>query len=274
MTPLFSMPIWFQDSIGNRDTIWVGADTTATSLNLNPKFGEHEITAPFDSVFEVRVCHGDDNNWRMSKKIIESTDWLGCPIWRFSRIMIHALHFPVKISWDTTLLKTISPCNVNTVLTPNQDVFLLPNWYDAQIIYCMMTKSQIFEDFAYESHPSSWLVHPFEVKGQGIKNIKGLYLLNFWDLPYCYTTLGVSEDGSTNDLLVFPNPFIDEIHLAYDSNDIPKDLILFDLSSNVIKTWNVSSQLDKIQIGVPPGVYLLEMRFKSGQRIIKKLVKA
>jgi hypothetical protein len=56
------MPIWFEGAIGNRDTIWVGSDVAASSQQIKPQFGEVELTAPFDSVFEVRGV----NSWDIS----------------------------------------------------------------------------------------------------------------------------------------------------------------------------------------------------------------
>ena len=142
--PQFIMPVWFEDAMGNRDTIWVGGDPTASYDNINSQFGEVEILAPFDSVFEVRAVHGFDDDWKTSKIIVEGTDSPGgCILPAHTRLMIHAKYLPVTISWDTTYLLDNYPCNINTVLTPDQLVFLLQNWYDARIIHCMMTRESI-----------------------------------------------------------------------------------------------------------------------------------
>lgn len=57
-TAMFEATIWFEDAAGNRDSIVVGYDTLATE-DIDPAFGEAEITSPFDSVFEVRAGSTD-----------------------------------------------------------------------------------------------------------------------------------------------------------------------------------------------------------------------
>ena len=70
-TPAFIMPFWFEDAVGNKDTIWVGADNNATSgNNFDMQFGEVPIYSPFDSVFEVRAI----------SQVLAATDWIGSKI--------------------------------------------------------------------------------------------------------------------------------------------------------------------------------------------------
>lgn len=193
-TPQFIIPIWFEDALGNKDTVWVGGDPAASYSEINTQFGEVEITNPFDSVFEVRAVHTDDSNWRTSKSIIEGTDTPGqCILPSGTRLMMYVKYPPVHISWDTTLLLENYPCNINTILTPDQYVFLLQNWYEARIIHCMMTKDSIEIDNLSPIPPPDQLEHPFEVEGLGVKVIPGLWFTGFWDSPHCYTTLPTSD---------------------------------------------------------------------------------
>jgi hypothetical protein len=61
-TPMYQADFYFQDAIGNRDTITIGYDTTANG-EYNPQFGEINLSQPFDSVFEVRATHRNGINW-------------------------------------------------------------------------------------------------------------------------------------------------------------------------------------------------------------------
>ena len=50
----FETSFFFEDALGNRDTIVIGADPTADEL-VNTHLGEMLLIEPWDSAFEVRV---------------------------------------------------------------------------------------------------------------------------------------------------------------------------------------------------------------------------
>lgn len=58
---MFETTLYFEDAVGNMDSIRVGHDTAANST-FNTDFGEEFINAPFDSVFEVRAAHRQGSN--------------------------------------------------------------------------------------------------------------------------------------------------------------------------------------------------------------------
>jgi hypothetical protein len=275
--PQFTMPIWFEDAIGNRDTLWVGSDVAASSREINPQFGEVELTSPFDSVFEVRGVHGDDPQWRTSKIVIEYTSSGGwCLLPGHTRIMIHALHWPVKISWDTMLLKQIAPCHENIFLTPTELYGLYPNWYEADVLYCMMTRSHIEEDFVYDTFVESLLQHEFPVQGLGTKTLNGLFYAGAWDEPHCYTTLlnSASETSALPPVNIFPNPAEGQLYMDIGQPETVAGLsIASAVSGNVFSrqldtaanSWDISS--------LPPGLYLFYVTLKDGRRIARRFVK-
>jgi Secretion system C-terminal sorting domain len=212
-TPQFIMPFWFEDAVGNRDTVWVGSDTSASSSKINTQFGEVLLTTPFDSVFEVRGVHGDDSQWRTLKLLIEDTDHGVCPLPSYTRIMIHAKHTPVTISWDTTLLSTIFPCNVNSILSPSIDQSLVQFWWTSPFIHCMMTSSELVTNLDFNQ--SGKLQHSFQVEGKGITNLHGYYYTGFWDFPHCYTTLPTSENLPHELSICYPNPASNMLQLKF-----------------------------------------------------------
>jgi hypothetical protein len=55
-TPYFLTTFYFEDAIGNIDSIEVGYDLTAKNSG-NPDFGEVSDLSPFDSLFEVRAVN-------------------------------------------------------------------------------------------------------------------------------------------------------------------------------------------------------------------------
>jgi hypothetical protein len=275
--PQFVMPIWFEDSLGNRDTVWVGGDPNASSQNMNSQFGEAVITAPFDSVFEVRAVHGDDTDWETSKIIIEYNDSPGqCYLAAHTRIMIHAKYPPVKISWDTTILASNYPCNINTILTPDQYVFLLQNWYEARIIYCMMTKERIEIDDLFPIPPPDQLEHPFEVQGQGVQVLPGLWFTGFWDFPHCYTTLPVSEIELQEQIEVSPNPVSNHLRLSNQSEFELVMVRIIGLSGPKVYSSankNKGELMDIPMDGLRSGFYFVQVVLENGRTVIKKIIK-
>lgn len=273
--PQFIMPIWFEDSIGNKDTVWVGGDPDASSQNLNPQFGEIAITASFDSMFEVRAVHADDTDWETSKIIIEYNDSPGqCFLAPRTRIMIHSKYPPVKISWDTTILATNYPCNINTILTPDQYAFLLQNWYEARIIYCMMTRDSIQIENLFPIPPPDQLEHQFEVEGHGLKTLPGLWFAGFWDFPHCYTTLPTSDIDLQAKVALSPNPADSHLTLLNYSGLELRTVQVSNLAGQTI--YSYSAQGDSIQIpmdGLIPGFYLVQTIFSNGMTVTKKIVK-
>ena len=277
--PQFTMPIWFEDAIGNRDTIWVGTDVAASSQQINPQFGEVELTAPFDSVFEVRGVHGDDPQWRTSKIIIEYTDSGGwCLLPGHTRIMIHALHWPVKISWDTMLLKQIAPCHENIILTPFATPSLMQYWYETPVpMYCMMVREHVYESFGYDDHFYAFhlLQQSFMVAGQGMQTVNGLYYTGFYDAPHCYTTLSDSPaQRLSGRLRIFPNPATDILQLDIEHPAEALSMSILDATSGKALLWRTEAGKGGWDISaLPAGLYLLLVKMKDGSSFFQRFVK-
>lgn len=273
--PQFIMPIWFEDSLGNKDTVWVGGDPSASSQNLNPQFGEVAITTPFDSTFEVRAVHGDDVDWETSKIIIDYNDASGqCYLAAGTRIMLQAKYLPVKISWDTTILLTNYPCNINTILTPDMLVFLLQNWYEARIIYCMMARDSISIENLVPFPPPHRLEHPFEVEGQGMKVLPGLWFTGFWDFPYCYMTLPTSDIDLQTKVVLSPNPVDSRLTLLNYSGLELKTVQVNNLAGQTVYFYAANGDSTQIPMdGLKPGFYFVQMILNNGMTVTKKIIK-
>lgn len=280
--PQFIMPLWFEDALGNKDTIWVGGDPSASSQQINPQFGEVAINTPFDSVFEVRGVHGDDYDWEQSKIIVEYNEMPGfCFLQAHTQIMIHSLHLPVKISWDTTILATNSPCHINTYLTPDFLRFVFPNWYEVRVIYCMMTRDHIYDDFEYSEFPSimgfgpedMFLRHEFEVQGSGVKNLPGLWFSGAWDAPYCYTLLDATgPQGAPPPMKLTPNPAGEVVHI--ESGRSMRRLLLRDLQGATLADHACEDYQTTLSLrDYPPGMYVLSVVHADGSLQTRKLVK-
>ncbi len=200
--PEFSFDLYFEDALGNRDTVTIGYDPEATD-GIDAQFGEENIiTQPWDSVFEVRISNsyernalGEQASFNTKKNI--TTD-LGSPFFFIDKIEIDifAKHFPIKISCDSTLLQ--SPERSGTFITS-----MLPGgWFDTGgFVTNLFYNPQTLIDLpGYES----WPYYPFNY-----------YYLEETDSVYvCWAviadsntnTSNIHENEIDNIIRIFPNP--------------------------------------------------------------------
>lgn len=161
-TPEFEFFLAFEDSAGNKDTIYVGYDTQATS-DLDSVFGEYNIkTTPFDSVFEVRISNffnsvadeyalinNDYSNFHTKKQILSNTcnnQWLIHP--KVISILIHSKNYPIKVKWNNSnSFNLVDSCLYNSLFN-----YVNPtHWCDVGTFYspvspCIFNKYLRFND--------------------------------------------------------------------------------------------------------------------------------
>ncbi len=116
----FSLPIYFQDAIGNKDTIILGYDNNGTD-SIDAALGETNIiSVPLDSSLDVRIT----NEWlkrnkfytigtfHTKKQIVNNS----CGSWlSLITIDIYTKHWPITASWDSSLFNNY--CLNGSVLT-------------------------------------------------------------------------------------------------------------------------------------------------------------
>jgi hypothetical protein len=131
----YETAVYFEDAAGNRDTIILGADTTANGIE-NLHLGMISIHNPWDSIFEVRVS--SDNMYKQyfeglidsiifyKKFIIDPVYVPSCGLVGNSIFFIHSLHHPVTITWDTLYW---TQCFGDGAFLYNRDENLEPGWW-------------------------------------------------------------------------------------------------------------------------------------------------
>lgn len=108
----FSFPIYFEDAVGHRDTVYFGYDSTATD-SLDAVFGEADIShVPWDTALDVRLTgvwkgashwQGQYNSPFQTKKLVAGPRCDDrAPV--FS-VEILTRHWPVTARWDSTLFQ-------------------------------------------------------------------------------------------------------------------------------------------------------------------------
>ena len=117
----FKMKLWFQDAVGNKDSIELGYDLLATD-SIDSQYGEtNSITTPWSNNFEVRISNEWKNRFNNNqsgtyhtKKQIVKKQLCSIPH-SVTAIDIKAQHWPVTVSWDSTL--NFTDCYNSSLLT-------------------------------------------------------------------------------------------------------------------------------------------------------------
>ena len=113
----FQFQLFFEDAIGNKDTLTIGYDLNGTEF-IDPSFGETNIIGiPLDSMFDVRITNAFFNNgnatFHTKKQILPDS----CSGWWFPvvSIDIKSKNWPVTARWDNSLFNT--ECREGSVFT-------------------------------------------------------------------------------------------------------------------------------------------------------------
>jgi hypothetical protein len=269
LNPKFQMPIYFEDGIGNKDTIIVGYDPSVQNSNLNPQFGEVWINKPFDSIFEVRAMHFDEQEQKTSKKVIAGTENAQgdtCGSGDGIKIMFNIVHFPIKVKYDTTLVHS-SACHTNLILSPSWGIYLQQYWWNAEVYYCMSMVNAIVDSANYITNPkkygAGYLNYEFEVEGQGLIKLPGYFWVMKWK-GICQNLVETNDPHPSKIIegMVVPNPSSDEISVQLNEDTPVQRIQFYDLMGRCVKTVQPISQLALTHLQVNDlhqGIYFIHM---------------
>lgn len=285
-TALFETQIYFEDAVGNKDTIIIGYDTASSSF-YNPEFGEENITAPFDSVFEVRAGHGISYGLRdyvLSKKIIAHSEPIfglpySCDQPEEIIFFIHTIHQPVKIKWESALFDGDS-CIGGTFLThfaTHNSVFWWQLPERENRFYCASQIDSVELLLGRENNRSQFgeLYYDllYQIKGRGIDSIYGVAVgmtvprLSTFACDIITSTATVTPPTS---LSVYPNPTADLLHLKEGKL---KWLKIYNQQGQIvwqIVQWNKWQSIDLSHL--PSGVYFLQA-LQENKLVRQKILK-
>jgi|GEM_PF-1172654 len=285
-TAFFETTLYFEDAVGNRDTIVVGHDPEANS-SYNPQFGEVDINTPWDSVFEVRASHINDAFYDdspipqedvFSKKIIGTA--LGGVDQNFNcqplkaPIILHISqkYLPIKISWDSTDFD--NACSINSTITPHQNPLVTFNWWtDPSALAgsaCMSDTSSI----NIQTFNGQWInIFAMDQKeGIGIDTIYGVLMLFINqadnDSPCDKEIVSLNWLPESINFSLFPNPTAGLLNLE---SEATLTWQLFDTTGKLCKTGNRET-IDLVNY--PDGVYFISAASPNGGLpIVKKVLK-
>jgi len=108
----FVFSMYFEDASGNKDTLFLGYDISATE-SIDAIFGEENIIdIPLDEQFDVRVTNANYNysgTFHTKKQIINNSCNIPYTVIPVIKFDIKCSNWPITASWDSTLFADI--CN-------------------------------------------------------------------------------------------------------------------------------------------------------------------
>lgn len=94
---------------------------------------------------------------------------------------------------------------------------------------------------------------------------------DYWLISKTAQVLETPKMDNSNDIIVFPNPFSDQLIIHVNGDKIIKNTRLFDISGNLI--LELQGEIRNLNLSsLYPGMYMLEINTSKGS-VVKKVVK-
>ena len=276
----FSFKLYFEDAAGNKDTITIGYDESATN-GIDTAFGEENIISqPWGSGLDARVGdktysgdYGDMNltwlseNSYLSKKQILNYD---CEIEEHTEqvsIQFYSENYPIIVKWDKSLLLT-DECVKYSFISGGRGHFHMDvgqvgtylYGFDSVIIKPYTFSSGVPEQlYVFTEYPEE---NNFRYSiGRYTEGSKNIGVLQF----YFFRGSFVGLNGATSDInkLVFPNPIKNDEKLT-----VPMDgqFEIVSVEGRVIKSGKTSNKQIFLE-ELNSGNYILQIT--NGKDILK-----
>lgn len=304
----FLFPIFFEDSLGNKDTVYIGgAEVENEFVSTESRFGEvNLIEEPFDSVFEVRGGYFEEMSGAgevnyLGKKIIlkytsDTGDFTDCDELRISNVSfaVWSQHPPLKVSWDPALfrwdgaLECMNGSIINNTFAPLilwWDDFLDLLEEDHYDYACLGEESGGFSflPFNYQTgYPTDnvfWDIHLAKVEGSEMDK-DTTYVYNLWWAgdrnSLCEEVVDVPELSlSLNDeVVIYPNPVDDVLHFSFkEPTAVVTDYEVYRVDGSLVLSGsNISNQSIDVST-LAAGTYLVRLIMGRGETIMKKVIR-
>jgi len=277
LTPEFQSTLYFEDAIGNKDTLLYGFDERA-EVGVNPEFGEVDISSiPMDSVFEVRFIHPDDFNNNPNfpnphyKKFIGQASSFFEPINCYNTIegamiLVRCNNLPISIEWESEVYDS-SFCTIGSSLM-TQAIFETVNfWFEEEEFleeYVCLSSNEYFSASFEIAEPvlDLWTYYSQEnVEGIGIDSVYGIALgigpgpspSNPCDEVFILNT---NEEKLDLGFQVYPNPTSGFVQFSE-----PANYQLYNMQGQLIQ-YGVDADEIFFQ-NAPSGMYILRLEVKE-----------
>ncbi|HMG15543.1 MAG TPA: T9SS type A sorting domain-containing protein [Saprospiraceae bacterium] len=268
----FSFQMYFSDAIGDKDTITLGYDLLATE-GIDTAFGEENIISiPPKTSLDVRITNEWYNRYfnklpgtiHLKKQIV----FYNCIMFPWpskQAIDINTKHWPVIVSWDSTLFN--DSCRNGSVFTSINP----GGWWDTgspSNLY--LRELALFDNATFSSNVQGQLN-----EGYGYKNSYGDTIPFFWQAFGDSNLLKSAVEqfpDINNSINVFPNPSNDFISISFDAffGQI-KQVELYNSIGQLVLSPKAEDQIDITTLR--SGFYFIKLITDKGFKAIAKVIK-
>ena len=276
LEPQIKFRLYFEDAVGNKDTVTVGFDPDADA-NIDTAFGEINLRGtPFDETFEVRGA--DKSGYEFQSKItVQNYDDVFCQSWpwiQYQSVVLYAKHWPVTIKWDRPYFQ--EACYSWSHLTRIWEFLFHPNFVNGDIAKLatndsvVVTKNYLHQTNGLKNHR----LEPIEGGGQDT-----VYVI--WvGLASVYSSSDVSgTEVSAPKPSVSPNPARDFINISIPPDGEGADIIGISIEdllgrAYLLDNWGLSGDGIRIPVGqLGAGFYFGKIRYKNNRVKVFDFVK-
>jgi hypothetical protein len=272
-TPQFQTTIYFEDTLGHKDSIIIGYDENETQNFINPNFGEVDITnVPWDSIFEVRVMPAIGNDVKQSKKQIEcymcdnttsNYNWIVFTI----GVRLKISYSPLIIRWESTDFSS-DLCRTGSLIVESPQFFSVPNpTIQGYSEVYMMNGSTYGTYWGAGGHG-----HGFFATDESGNQVLINALMISIAKNYPVSTYEQELQSQTK---VFPNPMTDNFTIELPENYLSESIHVFDVTGREIYgNIEKSNQINISSSTWAKGIYFYQVKLENGIIVNGKVVKA
>lgn len=254
----FVFPLYFEDNALNKDTVYIGYDTSAT-FYIDSLFAEQNIiNQSINPGLDVRVtnetyCAYQPNcllHTYHTKRQILPIDSVFNFYLQIAEIDVYTMNYPIRVSWDSAYFN--QPFLNNLIITPWDPP---GGWFDATtgcgsnsiITYLNYTTLQDFTNN--------------DLCGFGFTDSGGTYTLQKFYIGWNYKTLNVAGDLWNRFVRVYPNPT--ENNLTMEGVREGNEVKVYDLSGReIVHNFEIIRGENLIKLStetLEKGVYVLKV---------------
>lgn len=271
--PQIKIPMYFEDAMSNRDTVYVGFDPEAEDDILNSDFGEHIIDEqPWHSDFEVRLgtFAGPFGKLpRMSKTDIQKNRCLDSVTGygrTFNVLYLKAKHFPIKWTWDSSFFK--KDCIYNSFYDRSVTSYLAADIWLKYAQYFRDFKGVTYLTEAYiKNKRKNGFYYDFLDPISGVDSIKSVcfYLLDKKRIAFEFADV---RESKLEQLKIYPNPVDNVLNISFDEGILSEQGEIYlnnlfgqTLLSKRLITYSSNYELDVSSL--PVGTYFISFKTKD-----------
>lgn len=268
-TPDFQTTIYVEDAFGNIDSVMIGYDVTKTPNQIDPNFGEIDMTnVLWDSVFEVRLISSEiyAPTFQLKKQIefndCNSPTYIGV-IYTIA-VKTKVYNSPFTIRWKSE--DFVNQCHSGTGLAAS----IIPLLLTPQIGYIdiRLNENGDSSSILWTELYGNWDYQAVDEAGDSAY-LRTFILIIEEGLPT--TTLALELNQQTK---VFPNPTNDFLTIELPKNQYSERLQIVDITGKKIyESVEKSNQIKVVSSDWTKGVYFYQIWLENGVLLSGKILK-